>query len=187
MMSDRLHIRTPSRLHFGLLGWGPEVVRQFGGIGLMIDSPGIELTAEPAAHGSPRARSPRASSGSSPSFASECAESGISLPPARIRVRNAPDEHVGLGVGTQLSLAVARAVLKLAGLDDRPPSELARLTGRGGRSGIGLHGFQHGGLIVDGGRKREADVPPLVARMRFPEDWSVLIVQPEGVGGLHGV
>ena len=25
MMSPRLHIRTPSRLHFGLLGWGPEV------------------------------------------------------------------------------------------------------------------------------------------------------------------
>jgi beta-ribofuranosylaminobenzene 5'-phosphate synthase len=23
--------------------------------------------------------------------------------------------------------------------------------------------------------------------MRFPEDWSILIVQPEGIGGLHGV
>ena len=48
MMSHRLYVRTPSRLHFGLLGWGPEVARQFGGIGLMIDSPGIELIAEPA-------------------------------------------------------------------------------------------------------------------------------------------
>ena len=43
MTSLRLRIRTPSRLHFGLLGWGPHLLRQFGGIGLMIDSPGIEL------------------------------------------------------------------------------------------------------------------------------------------------
>ena len=36
---------------------------------------------------------------------------------------------------------------------------LARLSGRGRRSGIGLHGFFHGGLIVDGGRRDEA-IPP---------------------------
>ncbi len=43
MTYPRIRIRTASRLHFGLLGWGPEARRQFGGIGLMIDSPGIEL------------------------------------------------------------------------------------------------------------------------------------------------
>ena len=91
-----------------------------------------------------------------------------------------------MGVGTQLSLAVARALLKLAGLPDPGPSELARLTGRGARSGIGLHGFQHGGLIVDGGRKREGGVPPLLARASFPEEWRILIVQPPGTSGLHG-
>ena len=118
-MSDRLHIRTPSRLHFGLLGWGPEVVRQFGGIGLMIDSPGIELTVEP------RRRMDRRGAAGGPSRAdhrpasqSGCSNPESHLPPARVRVQSAPAEHVGLGVGTQLSLAVARAVLKLAGLHD---------------------------------------------------------------------
>jgi beta-ribofuranosylaminobenzene 5'-phosphate synthase len=187
MMSHRLHVRTPSRLHFGLLGWGPEVSRQFGGIGLMIDSPGIELTAEPAAHWIAEGRLASRVERIIAHLCDLTAESGISLIPARICVLNAPDEHLGLGVGTQLSLAVARAVLKLAGLDDRSPSELARLTGRGSRSGVGVHGFQHGGLIVDGGRNHDSDIRPLVARMRFPEEWSVLIVQPEGVGGLHGV
>ncbi len=43
-----IRIRTPSRLHFGLLGWGPQAGRQFGGVGLMIDSPGIDLLVEPA-------------------------------------------------------------------------------------------------------------------------------------------
>ena len=38
----------PSRLHFGLLGWGPQAPRQFGGVGLMIEKPGLELVAEPA-------------------------------------------------------------------------------------------------------------------------------------------
>ena len=46
MRSPRLHIRTPSRLHFGLLGWGPQVRRQYGGVGLMIESPGVVLRAE---------------------------------------------------------------------------------------------------------------------------------------------
>ena len=108
-------------------------------------------------------------------------ESGCTLPPARISVQSAPEEHVGLGVGTQLSLAVARAVLELAGLPDPGPAELARLTGRGARSGIGLHGFQHGGLIVDGGRKREGAVPPLLARASFPDDWQILDRAASGI------
>jgi beta-ribofuranosylaminobenzene 5'-phosphate synthase len=186
-MSDRLNIRTPSRLHFGLFGWGPEVVRQFGGIGLMIDSPGIDLTFERAsewiAEGPLAARLERLIA----RLRGRMLESGIALAPVRVCVQSAPDEHVGLGVGTQLSLAVARAVLKLADLVDPGPSELARLTGRGARSGIGLHGFHHGGLIVDGGRRREAEVPPLLARTDFPLDWPILIVQPPGTGGLHGL
>ena len=38
----RCRLRTPSRLHFGLFGWGPEARRQFGGVGLMVDDPGLE-------------------------------------------------------------------------------------------------------------------------------------------------
>jgi beta-ribofuranosylaminobenzene 5'-phosphate synthase len=185
-MSHRLRIRTPSRLHFGLLGWGPEVVRQFGGVGLMIEAPGIELTAEPAAQwiaeGPLSSRVERIVS----QLRERSAASGMNLNPAHIRVWRAPGEHLGLGVGTQLSLAVACAVLKLSGLDDPALSELALLTGRGVRSGVGLHGFYHGGLIVDGGRKHNSGIPPLLARLQFPSDWSVLIVQPERMGGLHG-
>jgi beta-RFAP synthase len=42
-------------------------------------------------------------------------------------------------------------------------------------------------LIVDGGRKFDADIPPLLARLSFPDDWSIMIVQPAGSGGLHGL
>ena len=49
MNARRIRIRTPSRLHFGLLGWGPQAARQFGGVGLMIEDPGLELIGETAA------------------------------------------------------------------------------------------------------------------------------------------
>ena len=71
-------------------------------------------------------------------------------------------------------------------MTDISVEELARLSGRGRRSGIGLHGFEHGGLIVDGGRRNETDIPPLLARLPFPEDWSILVVRPPGESGLHG-
>ena len=187
----QLRIRTASRLHFGLLGWGPQAARQFGGVGLMIESPGIELVAEPSPEWSatgPLAdrvedtirymleqRPRQVQTRDQPDFA-----------PAQIEVLSAPADHVGLGVGTQLGLAVVRIILKLAGQSDPSVETLAALSGRGRRSGIGLHGFFHGGLIVDGGRRDEANPPPLLARMRFPEDWSILIVQPPGPRGRHG-
>ncbi len=111
---------------------------------------------------------------------------GVILPSAHITVVSAPPEHVGLGVGTQLCLAVTRAVCLLAGMEDLAVDDLARWADRGRRSGIGLHGFQHGGLVVDGGRRNEADIPPLLARLAFPEEWSILIVRPPGESGLHG-
>jgi beta-ribofuranosylaminobenzene 5'-phosphate synthase len=186
MTSPRMRIQTPSRLHFGLLGWGPTATRQFGGIGLMIDAPGIELLVEPASswliQGPHAARVGKLIE----HLREKAREAGVTLRPARIHVVAAPPEHVGLGVGTQLCMAVARAVLELAGSEDLSVADLARWTGRGRRSGIGLHGFQHGGLIVDGGSRNEGDIPPLLVRQPFPEHWSILIVRPPGESGLHG-
>jgi beta-RFAP synthase len=186
-MTDlRLRIRTPSRLHFGLLGWGPQPLRRFGGIGLMIDSPGIELSVEPAPAWNFEGPLATRVEQIVTQLRARMHENGTTLPPARIRVERAPAEHVGLGVGTQLCLAVARTVLRLAGTAEPAVEQLARLTGRGRRSGIGLHGFHHGGLIVDGQRTAQDEIPPLLARLPFPEEWSILIIQPPGDRGLHG-
>lgn len=186
MTPRRLRIRTPSRLHFGLLGFSPQATRQFGGIGLMVEAPGIELFAEPGvewAFEGPLAERVR----QIVDFGRRLEhEEKIVLIPLRICIESAPAEHVGLGVGTQLSLAVARAILHFAGVTDPPIEQLARLAGRGPRSGIGVHGFDQGGLIVDGGHKQELGIPPLVCRLPFPEEWSVLIVRPQGWRGLHG-
>ncbi len=183
-------VETPSRLHFGLLSWGSTEGRRFGGTGLLIERPGISIEVEPAAQWS----------GSGPSadrfveIARGVADrierigEGTVFRAAHIHVRQASFEHVGLGFGTQASLAVAAALLRLEGSAEASIEKLAAIAGRGRRSGIGVHGFVHGGLIVDGGRKNDdpARIPPLVARFEFPAAWSVLIVIPQTPVGLHG-
>lgn len=182
-----LRIRTASRLHFGLLTWGTGGPRQFGGVGLMIDRPGLALAATPS--DSWRAEGPLADRtlALAESVAGQLAvDAGQPVGPLAFRVDTGAREHAGLGAGTQLSLAVARLVARHAGRGDLAAADLAALTGRGRRSGIGLHGFDRGGLIVDGGRRGDGGVPPLVAHHEFPADWRILIVIPPGTGGLHG-
>lgn len=178
----RARIKTPSRLHFGLLARGADAPRQFGGVGLMVDAPGLELVAEP----SPTWRAEGPCSARILQVAERAARLDPTLSPAFFRVLHAPLEHVGLGSGTQLALAVAKALTTLVGRPAVPIAELARLAGRGLRSGIGLHGFASGGLIVDGGRGRPEGIPPQLARLDLPAAWSVLVVIPPLAAGLHG-
>ena len=184
---SRIVVRTPSRLHFGLLARGPEAPRQFGGVGLMVDAPGLELSARPAADwgadGPLAGRVLRVAA----RVAGQLAQEGPAPRPVHFTVHRAPPEHVGLGTGTQLGLGVARILAEAAGRPDAPVAALAGWSGRGLRSGIGLHGFARGGLVVDGGRRGAEGVPPLLAHLDVPADWSVLLVIPRREPGLHGV
>lgn len=181
-----LQIQAPSRLHFGLLGWGPEVPRQFGGVGLMIERPGLDLEVQPADRWVARGPHADRALAVATRLASELERRGAPVPPLAIAIHSAPPAHVGLGSGTQLALALGRAILHHAGRPTPTVSELAAWTGRGHRSGIGLHGFERGGLIVDGGRSPTGGPPPLVARIDFPEDWKILLILPPLPAGLHG-
>lgn len=186
MTNRGLRLTAPSRLHFGPFAWGPEALRRFGGVGLMIDRPGLVVEARDAAEWSAAGPLADRAGAIARAVADALRQQGREAPPAALRIVEAPPEHVGLGSGTQLSLAIARIVAARAGWLDAPVPALAALTGRGRRSGIGLHGFLHGGLIVDGGRRREDDPPPLLVRMEFPTRWQALVVVPPGEPGLHG-
>ncbi len=61
--------------------------------------------------------------------------------PFQVLVERCPAEHTGLGVGTQLGLAVAKALTVASGEGELSPAELAARIGRGERSAIGVHGF----------------------------------------------
>jgi beta-RFAP synthase len=102
-----------------------------------------------------------------------------------IHIQQTIPEHVGLGSGTQMALAVGAALGRLYGCE-LPPESLATLTGRGLRSGIGLGAFVHGGFIVDAGRGQRTVVPPIISRMPFPDHWRVLLVFDHTRQGVHG-
>jgi beta-RFAP synthase len=191
-------VTAPSRLHFGLLSlpaagvdrWpgldgapGPPV-RHFGGVGLMVDRPGLAVRVVPAAEWA--ATGPLADRALA--FARRVVDSlpAAERRPFRVTVECAPAEHTGLGVGTQLGLAVAKAVAVETGHPDWPAVELAVRAGRGERSAVGVHGFDRGGLIVEGGKLPGEAVSPLVARLDFPADWAVLLFSPAGGGTWHG-
>lgn len=106
--------------------------------------------------------------------------------PLRLEILQAPPAHAGLGSGTQLGMALARILSVLAGEFDISAEELARRAGRGLRSALGLHGFEHGGLLVEAGQRGPGEISPLVARVDFPDQWRFVLARPAGATGLSG-
>lgn len=174
-----IRVRTGSRLHFGLFSLpGVEPAkRRFGGVGLMIEDPGLQIHVRPAASWS--ATGPLADRALD--FARRFGAQGA----FEMHVEACGPEHCGLGTGTQLALAVGHALARLA-QQSLSSIEIAQRLGRGLRSALGLHGFDQGGLLVEAGKTSEADISPLVARGAFPEEWRVLLLLPRGARGLHG-
>lgn len=180
-----IRVVSGSRLHFGVFSFGGGAnERFFGGAGMMIDEPAVVVSVEPAAvwsadgPGAARART----------FANQFAASfdAGTIPPHAIHVEAMPPEHAGLGSGTQLGLAVARALAESAGLKDTCPEALAARVARGQRSALGIHGFAHGGFLVEAGKRPSELVSPLVARVAFPENWRLVLAIPSAEPGLHG-
>lgn len=103
----------------------------------------------------------------------------------RIDIEEAIPEHVGLGSGTQMALAIGSALNAYyeLGLSTR---EIAQLTERGMRSGIGIGVFEQGGLVVDGGRGEQTKTPPVISHMDIPEAWRFILVFDKRGKGLHG-
>ena len=168
-------VETGSRLHFGLLRPPPSDGRRgFGGCGLMVESPAVALPSNPRRNGPPKDRPPIAVLAVARRVAPDR--------PHRIVVEACASEHVGLGVGTQLNLAVARAICG----PNVPATELARLSGRGGRSAIGVYGFEAGGFLVDGGKRHDDELAPLLVRAAFPAEWRIVLITPPAEPTWHG-
>ena len=183
-----IRVVAPSRLHFGLfrvpLPGGEAGARAFGGVGLMVDRPGAVVTVRSADVW--QFEGPLASRAQV--FA---ARFMLSLPEERrkafqVLVERCPAEHTGLGVGTQLGLAVAKALAVACGEGDLPARELAARVGRGERSAIGVHGFDRGGLLVDAGKAAGEAVSPLLAHLTLPDAWRVVLFTPPVAGRWHG-
>jgi beta-RFAP synthase len=188
-----VRVVAPCRLHFGLLHvpvpglthWPDGApVRKFGGLGLMVTAPQITVQVsrvhktEDDVSGSlaDRART----------YVERLRHDGSIHWQTGIHLSaNGPPEHIGLGVGTALGLAVARAIFG-GPHSVKSSADLSRRIGRGLRSGIGLHGFDRGGFLFDGGKLADDDSPALVTREPFPDAWRVALIRPSMVSDWHG-
>lgn len=180
-------VRTGGRLHFGFLNLSLTHGRLYGGLGAALATPTTVVTAD------------RADGIECPPEAREYARyaaTHLDVPGARIQIEDAIPQHVGLGSGTQLALAVYTA---MAEAYDKPWNARAAAPAldRGGRSGIGVATFENGGFVLDVGHpvqrftndrppRGEWAVPAVAARHTIPDEWRFLLVIPDLEPGLTG-
>ncbi|AMV26978.1 hypothetical protein VT84_21430 [Gemmata sp. SH-PL17] len=185
-----IRVVAPSRLHFGLFrvpvaGESEAGSRAFGGAGLMIEQPGVVVTVRPA--DSWQFEGPLASRAQVFAMRFMLALPEERRRPFQVLVERCPAEHTGLGVGTQLGLAIAKALaVATGGGDELLSTDLAARIGRGERSAIGVHGFDQGGLLIDRGKLPGEGVSPLFGQLPLPSEWRVVLFTPAGAGHWHG-
>jgi beta-ribofuranosylaminobenzene 5'-phosphate synthase len=181
-VNGAVFVEAPARLHFGVLDLRGSLGRWFGGIGAAAPGPTLRVSAVPAATLEVSgAAAERAADFARKFLAHYGVEAG-----AQLHVERTLPEHSGLGSGTQLALAVARALAEIHGIT-ADASELACVTGRGRRSAIGTWTFAGGGLVVEGGHRPDsAGVAPLLARVPFPPSWRCVVAVPNPSRGVSG-
>ncbi len=180
-------VRAPARLHLGFLDPAGTLGRRFGSVGLVID--GFECAVEVTASAVDQVVAATADAHEEVGRAAACLErlrasTGL-REPLRLTLRQVLPAHAGFGSGTQLALAIGRAFVGWHGVEASTPT-LAHWLGRGLRSGIGIGGFDQGGLLVDGGPAVDGAPAPVLARAAIPSAWRIVVVQDPHQRGLSG-
>ena len=184
--SAQVRVAAPARLHLGFLDPAATLGRRFGSVGLVVQ--GFDTVVEMA-----RADSDRFEAfGGGEAALARATEHLRTLraatrctAPVQLALRGAPAMHAGLGSGTQLALATGTAFSRLFGLG-LSSGAIAAMLGRGARSGVGIAGFDHGGLLLDGGPRVDGSPAALVARLALPAPWRVIVALDPRVQGLSG-
>jgi len=178
---DRVTVTVPGRLHAGFVDLNGDLGRRFGSLGIALDAPVTRVTVMPgkgltiSGVDADRART----------YAERVIRHYRLGADMALRVESAIPDHVGLGSGTQLCLAVGTAVSRFFGLES-DAREIAQLLDRGARSSIGIATFEQGGVVLDGGRGAVDQPPPVISRLPFPDSWRILLIFDQAQRGLHG-
>lgn len=186
----KVKVTTSARLHLGFLDLNGDLGRLYGSIGVTIKAPITQLTIEDhddLVIGDMDDQSKKRIS----FFLKAFSEYFNTSPRGIINLEKHIPEHKGLGSGSQLGLALATALTKICNISENNHA-LARIAGRGLRSGIGITSFEKGGFIIDGGKrmvsgkKQCADPPKAIMRYNFPASWHFVVVIPDKKVGLSG-
>jgi len=178
----KIRIKTPARLHLGLIDLNGNLGRLYGSICLAVNYPNVVLEAENAekleVYGLEKDRTAKAVSRFSAYYNIE--------PKIRLEIKESIPKHSGLGSGTQLYLAVGTSLARVHGIK-ASTREIASVMGRGFVSGVGVAAFERGGFAVDGGLNVLYQAPPpVVFHQNFPKDWVFVVALPKIKKGLSG-
>jgi beta-ribofuranosylaminobenzene 5'-phosphate synthase len=185
-----VRVQAGSRIHIALADVGFASPRAFGGVGFMLDrtAADVELRRAQTTALVGTADLDKECNLELAALLASLAEADSQ--PVKMIVHAHALQHVGLGTKTALKLAVVSAYHRLF---EKPTDRTAqqRLSGRGGASGIGVHGFFEGGVLWDAGKPAEAveallpsgagfamSTPTLMMRLPFPSSWRVGLCLP---------
>ncbi len=169
---------APARLHMGFLDLSGALGRHFGSIGVALDDPITHLVITPAE------KQVVSNNRAKKCLDAFCQAFDVSNS-VQIEIIQAIPEHVGLGSGTQMALAIGAGLNAFYDLNLNV-RDIAALMDRGLRSGIGIGVFEQGGFVVDGGRGENTITPPMLAHFDVPENWRFILVFDQRWQGLHG-
>jgi len=183
-------VRSSARLHLGFIDLHGGLGRIYGSLGVSLQQPEcvIEVNLKDSGlliSGEPKHRVKQ--------IAEHFIEHFKIAQGLQITVWESIPEHIGLGSGTQLGLAVGTGISQLIGIETSS-REIAKILGRGAVSGVGTATFAFGGFVVDGGKltlksKDEPNaIPPLIIRHEVPKDWFFVVAIPlvdRGLSGTH--
>lgn len=185
---DAVFVEAPARLHFGVLDLRGALGRRFGGIGAAAPAPTLLVSALPSDTVEVSGEDADRAAGFVRRFLAHHGR-GNGVGGARVCVHRTLPPHAGLGSGTQLALAVARALAEIVGVRTDAPA-LAYAVGRARRSAIGTWTFAGGGLVLEGGRRPDSDgrdgIAPLLARLPFPPAWRCVVAVPNSAPAISG-
>ncbi len=167
----KIRITTPSRLHLGFFDFGNESCSRYDSAGVTIQKPNFVIEAET----SDTLKVEGVGKEKAMQYAKIFIKEFNLRKNVKIKILESIPEHVGLGSGTQLALGVGAAIVKIFGLEISV-DEIAKITGRGNVSRIGICAFESGGFIVDD--EKDGFNCPL------PENWQWIVAIPKNEKGL---
>ncbi len=183
-MRKSLTIDSPARLHFGFMELNDSNSRVFGSIGLAITNFKFKQTIQ-----------------LNKDFDVICSDKSVKdrieeiiklfsknykIKKCRLTVTDFVPLHKGLGSGTQISLNTGLLLSSFNNLN-LSIENLSKFLGRGQRSGVGVETFKSGGFIIDTGKQKNSNSPPLkLINIKWPKSWHIILVSDIGFSGLYG-
>jgi beta-RFAP synthase len=170
----QVNIETNSRLHLGFISLNSSTPYTYGGVGLTISGHPTKVNIKK--YKQFESNLPKDITKKILTFLKKNHLSTL----IRIECQYRPENHIGLGTGTQLALLIEELITKFYALKVK-----ANIFNRRFRSGIGLNSYVKGGFIIDA-PKKDLSLNQTIFHSKFPQSWKAILLFDNQKKGLHG-